>query len=282
MFKFRLRQFNQRLIRFWLILVWIILIGVVLEGVVLTKNQVLILDDLSQSMNLITESIKPKLKVTYVELPNAHKVVALVEDYKQDDSLWRIVSRMRPLNQQNYRPVIELAIVQSWSQKSNDERSIRSELQTPLRDMFTAARAAGYDLMIGSGFRSAQLQSIYYNNFVRNKGQAYADKVSARPGTSEHQLGLAVDLAYTNRNCYLSTCFAKTGAGKWLASEAHNYGFILRYPEGKEDITGYQYEPWHFRYVGLDLATALHESGLTLDEAEPFLLKARASLGYKD
>ena len=170
----------------------------------------------------------------------------------------------------------------TWKQKSRDEQSVRPELQEPLSQMFADAKAVGYNLMIGSGFRSSQLQSTYYNNFVRTRGQAYADKVSARPGTSEHQLGLAVDLAYTSQECYLHTCFADTGAGKWLAANAHNYGFILRYSKGREDITGYQFEPWHFRYVGRDLALALYQSGLTLDEAEPYLLKTRENLGYKD
>lgn len=277
--KLKKRQARQP-IKLTLIVLLLVLTWVVLQGTVLIKNQETVFDETAQVSSNVTT--KPKPKVVYVELPNANKVVALEEDYKQDNSLWRIVSRSRPLNNQDYRPEIELANVATWKQKSRDEQSVRPELQEPLSQMFADAKAVGYNLMIGSGFRSSQLQSTYYNNFVRTRGQAYADKVSARPGTSEHQLGLAVDLAYTSQECYLHTCFADTGAGKWLAANAHNYGFILRYSKGREDITGYQFEPWHFRYVGRDLALALYQSGLTLDEAEPYLLKTRENLGYKD
>lgn len=268
---------DQNSIKFLLTLLLIILIWVVVQGVVLIKNQSIVFDNLAQVQPV---KVKPKTEVVYVELPQAEKIIAIKEDYKRDDSLWKIASRARPLNDQNYRPAIEIASVKAWSQKSSDERSIRPELQEPLKNMFADAKNAGHDLMIGSGFRSAALQATYYNNFVRTQGQAYADRVSARPGTSEHQLGLAVDLAYVNRNCYLSTCFKDTAAGKWLADNAYKYGFILRYHENKIDITGYQFEPWHFRYVGKDLALALHQSGLTLDEAEPYLLQARAQLKY--
>ncbi len=277
--KIKKRQTRQP-IKLILTVLLLILIWVVLQGAVLIKNQEVVFDEASRPASGVV--MKPKPDVIYIELPNAEKIVAIKEDYKRDDSLWRIASRSRPLNDQNYRPAIELANVLAWKQKSNDERSIRSELQEPLSQMFIDAKKAGYELMIGSGFRSSQLQATYYNNFVRTRGQAYADRVSARPGTSEHQLGLAVDLAYVNQECYLNTCFADTGAGKWLAANANSYGFILRYPKGKEEITGYQFEPWHFRYVGKDLAMALHQSGLTLDEAESHLLEARKDLGYKD
>ena len=144
--------------------------------------------------------------------------------------------------------------------------------------MLSDAKALGSDLMIGSGFRSYDLQNVYYSNYVRLYSQAEADKFSAKPGQSEHQTGLVVDLAYTDMDCYLASCFADTPAGVWLTQNAHKYGFILRYPEGKESITGFQFEPWHFRYVGKDLARAIKESGLTLDEAKPYLDKALTEL----
>ena len=81
-----------------------------------------------------------------------------------------------------------------------------------------------------------------------------------------------MDIAAADHNCYLETCFGETAAGKWLAKHAHEYGFILRYPKGKERITGYQYEPWHFRYVGRELAAALKKADMTLDQASPILL----------
>lgn len=272
---------NKSPVKFLLGLAILFLISSILLGVILIKNQTLVWDQANQEINLLRTKTKTEPQPVYLQLPGAEKIIALKEDYKKDDSLWRIASRVRPLNDRNYRPVLEVAQAAAWQQVSRNEQSIRPELQEPLRQMFADAKAAGYELMIGSGFRSSQQQAAIYNNYVRMRGQAGADKVSARPGTSEHQLGLAVDIAYTDRNCYLKTCFAETGAGKWLAANAHQHGFILRYPRGKEEITGYQFEPWHFRYVGKDLANALHQSGLTLDEAEPYLLEARKNLGYE-
>lgn len=147
-----------------------------------------------------------------------------------------------------------------------------------IEQLFSDAKDQGLDLMIGSGFRSYALQNTYYSNYVRLYSQQEADKFSAKPGQSEHQTGLVVDLAYANMDCYLARCFADTPAGIWLAQNAHEYGFVLRYPEGKESVTGFQFEPWHFRYVGKDLALAIKESGLTLDEAKPYLDRALAEL----
>jgi D-alanyl-D-alanine carboxypeptidase len=118
------------------------------------------------------------------------------------------------------------------------------------------------------------MQKIYYDNLVSSVGEVAANQAIAKPGQSEHQTGLAIDISTLSRTCYLDQCFATTADGLWLADNSYKFGFILRYPEGMESITGYQYEPWHFRYVGIDLATALHDSKLTLDQAWPYLLKA--------
>lgn len=128
-------------------------------------------------------------------------------------------------------------------------------------DMMKAdAAAEGLTLKIVSGYRSYQQQTRTYSNFSKRDGQAVADRYSARPGHSEHQTGLAMDI----NSVYKS--FADTPEGIWLAANCVKYGFILRYPEGKEHITGYMYEPWHIRYVGTDVAQAVSESGLCLEE----------------
>jgi len=155
--------------------------------------------------------------------------------------------------------------------KSQEEVMVRAALVEPLTKLFADARAAGSELMIGSAYRSSKLQETYFNSYTSAHGSAEAELYSAHPGTSEHQLGLAVDLTTTDRNCYLVECFADTSAGRWLAANAHHYGFILRYPKGKTSITGYNFEPWHFRYVGITIATAIYESGLTYEEAFPYL-----------
>ncbi len=134
-----------------------------------------------------------------------------------------------------------------------------------LSKMFTDAKAAGLTLRVASSYRSYVDQYIIYNDYVARDGQAAADTYSARPGHSEHQSGLAFDLkspAYDG----LTLTFADTPEGIWVAEHCHEYGFIIRYPKGKEEITGYMYEPWHIRYLGVDTATEVFESGLCLEE----------------
>lgn len=126
--------------------------------------------------------------------------------------------------------------------------------------MDAAAAKAGYELYISSGFRSYGTQESIYNRYVANDGKANADRYSARPGYSEHQTGLAIDLNG------VSDSFGDTATGKWVAAHCHEYGFILRYPKGKEAQTGYMYEPWHIRYVGVDVATKIYNSGLCFEE----------------
>ena len=124
------------------------------------------------------------------------------------------------------------------------------------------AASQGISLSIISGFRSYSRQSTLYNNYVNRDGKAAADTYSARAGHSEHQTGLAADI----NSLYQS--FIDTPEGKWLNNNCHKYGFIIRYPKGKESITGYIYEPWHIRYVGVDIATSLYNGGnwISLEE----------------
>ena len=129
-----------------------------------------------------------------------------------------------------------------------------------LTQLQAGANAAGYAMPLISGYRSYDYQATLYNNYVAIDGQEAADRYSARPGTSEHQTGLAFDIGQLDDN------FGNTPAGQWLAQHAHEYGFIIRYPQGKEHITGYMYEPWHVRYLGVDLATSVYNSHLTLEE----------------
>ncbi len=132
--------------------------------------------------------------------------------------------------------------------------------------MVSAAKANGVYLSVISSYRSYSYQKTLYENYVKRDGQAAADRYSARPGHSEHQSGLAFDFGGTNQNHWLESSFADTAEGRWLAANAHKYGFILRYPKGKESITGYMFEPWHFRYVGSGEAPKIKASGKTLEE----------------
>ena len=132
--------------------------------------------------------------------------------------------------------------------------------QDALWTMISAASADGLSIWARSGFRSYSDQSWQYNVYVERDGAAVADTYSARPGHSEHQSGLAFDMNS------LDLAFADTAEGKWLAANSYKYGFIIRYPAGKEHITGYMYEPWHVRYVGVELATEIHALGVCLEE----------------
>ena len=132
---------------------------------------------------------------------------------------------------------------------------LTSETKNAFDVMASAASNEGISLWIASGFRSYSRQKALYNNYVNQDGKEEADTYSARPGHSEHQTGLAFDLNQVDRN------FGNTPEGIWLAKNAWKYGFILRYPEGKTNETGYIYESWHFRYVGNTLAEKLYNNG---------------------
>jgi len=143
---------------------------------------------------------------------------------------------------------------------------LREAAYEALKNLFAAAKEEGYDLYARSGYRSYNTQSSLYSSYVANHGQAAADTFSAKPGQSEHQTGLSMDITCEAMNFALDDTFGETAEGKWVSENAHNYGFIVRYPKGKEDITGYMYEPWHIRYLGVEMATDVYESGLTLEE----------------
>lgn len=135
-----------------------------------------------------------------------------------------------------------------------------SNCEIQFEKLTAAAALEGLNIYFASGFRSYDYQSEIYNGYVSDYGQASADTFSARPGYSEHQSGLAIDVNS------IDDSFAGTPEAIWLAEHCYEYGFILRYPQGKQDITGYKYEPWHIRYVGTDLSYPIYESGLTVEE----------------
>lgn len=151
--------------------------------------------------------------------------------------------------------------------KNYDERTLmRPEAAEALEKLFAAAKLDGYELSGVSGYRSYSRQYQIFTNNILTKGKEHTLKYSAVPGTSEHQTGLAIDISCKSLRYDLSTRFADTPEGKWVAQNAHRFGYIIRYPKGKAKITGYAYEPWHVRYVGKGLATYLYENDLTLEE----------------
>ncbi|WP_434801671.1 M15 family metallopeptidase [Robertmurraya yapensis (ex Hitch et al 2024)] len=143
---------------------------------------------------------------------------------------------------------------------------MRKEAAKHLEIMLDAAKKENIEIFAVSGYRSYERQKSVFDAKVSEAGVVAASEVVAVPGYSEHQTGLAMDVSSRSVNLELIEEFGETVEGKWLANNAHKFGFIVRYPLGKEDITGYQYEPWHFRYVGVQAATVIFEKDITLEE----------------
>ena len=146
------------------------------------------------------------------------------------------------------------------------KRYLREPAAIALASLFAAATQAGTPLAAVSGYRSEQTQADLYGLAVTEQGALQADLHSARPGHSEHQTGLAMDITSADGSCAVEVCFGSSPAGIWVAAHAHEHGFIVRYPAGKEAVTGYAHEPWHLRFVGVEVATRLTEGGLALEE----------------
>lgn len=131
------------------------------------------------------------------------------------------------------------------------------------KKLFKKAKKEGYNITIVSAYRDYDYQKELFKGYVKDKGLKYALTCSAKPGHSEHQTGLAIDIMGSNNDYNL---FDKSKEMNWMMNHAHEYGFILRYPKNKEKITGFKYEPWHYRYVGVELANIIHENNITLEE----------------
>ena len=141
-----------------------------------------------------------------------------------------------------------------------------SEVYKSFKEMQKDALKEGYEIFVDSSYRSYDYQEKVYNSYVAERGLEYATQYVALPGSSEHQTGLAFDVIYRRNGEMLDDQFDTDPEMIWLHENAYKYGFILRYPKGKEDITGFNYEPWHFRYVGKDLAFKMKERDITLEE----------------
>lgn len=159
--------------------------------------------------------------------------------------------------------------------KPDNLKYLRREAADALYDLLDAIEADGLDLVPSSTYRSYQLQKIIFENNVKLKGSVEkANRTSAKPGQSEHQTGLAVDLSCKEIDYKVNNDFADTDQAKWINENAYKYGFIVRYPKGKEAITGYSFEPWHIRYVGKDAAQYIYENGITYEEYNEQYLKS--------
>ena len=162
-----------------------------------------------------------------------------------------------------------LVVNKTYTLPSSYGNGLTNATTEAFNKMQAAAKVDGLNIYISSGFRSYSYQKTLYNNYVNRDGVVAADTYSARAGHSEHQSGLAFDVNTINDS------FANTEEGKWLNDNCYKYGFILRYPKGKSDETGYQYEPWHFRYVGVELAEKLYNNGNWITVEDYFGITSR-------
>ena len=142
---------------------------------------------------------------------------------------------------------------------------IRRDIYPYVQKMIEDAKQEGVEIIVDSGYRSYNYQQKVLDKLIEEVGDAAYQK-AALPGASEHQTGLAFDIAYYRNGVFDDDVKEEDKEAIWLANNSYKYGFILRYPKGKEEITGFQFEPWHFRFVGLELAHKLYEEGITLDE----------------
>lgn len=184
----------------------------------------------------------------------------------EPDSITALVNPHNKLPE-DYNPddLVYPAVKFIFSEKL-EKRKLRKDAARALEEMFAAAEKDNIYLAGVSGYRSHATQKALFDRYVKRDGYEKARTYSALPGTSEHETGLAIDVSGSDGKCAAADCFGDTKESEWLQKHAAEYGFIVRYPEGKDDITGYQYEPWHMRYVGKELAKKLVDDGLTLEE----------------
>jgi D-alanyl-D-alanine carboxypeptidase len=196
-----------------------------------------------------------------VEVHNGVKVIM------NPDNILALVNKEQSLPA-TYKPkdLVVPRVPFSFTEKNVEKRYMRAEAAAALEALFAAARKEGIQLVAVSGYRSYERQKGIFTEEIKEKGKEEAIHAVALPGQSEHQTGLAVDISSPSIHNALTTAFGETKEGKWVAEHAHEYGFIIRYPKGKEAVTGYQYEPWHLRYVGKKAAKVIFERKITLEE----------------
>ena len=189
-----------------------------------------------------------------------------------DDNYLLLINRTHPLAQ-DYVPtdMVKVESVVSGVGVPGETDQLRKVAADAFEDMVKAAKEAEIEILMRTGYRSYEYQrDRLYEPTVKSNGQEYADTVSAKPGQSEHQTGLALDIGGKSENYSLSNNFGDTSEGKWVAEHCYEYGFIIRYTDGTRekpgDVTGFISEPWHLRYVGVEAAKEIKESGKLLEE----------------
>lgn len=192
---------------------------------------------------------------------SSHKDTYLNKSSENSSKYLMLVNKKNPL-ELNYEPEnLVKPNIEFLNDTSEESRYMDEEAAKALEKLFEAARVENITLIGSSAYRSYKSQVGVLKDEIISKGVDYANSYVAKPGKSEHQSGLSIDVTNESR------CFDKTSLeAQWIANNAYKFGFILRYPEGKEDITGYNYEPWHIRYVGKEAAKDIYSRNITLEE----------------
>lgn len=227
----------------------------------LMTEKYFILSNLERYINLIkTTNIKDVIEL--VNTDRDYSFYTNIQSTNLDKDYLMLVNKYHNLDN-DYVPNNLVNVI-------NGNGQVLNIVNNELTEMYNDAKELGLNLFAQSNYRSYSRQETLYNNYVKSKGQVAADRESARPGHSEHQTGLAIDFiipGQTLEQFYLSNEFI------WLKDNSYKYGFILRYPEDKENITGYIYEPWHYRYVGKEVAQYIYENDLTFDEYYAYFIE---------
>ncbi|MFS0591559.1 M15 family metallopeptidase [Cytobacillus horneckiae] len=214
--------------------------------------------------NTMEEENDMSLEAAYF---NDIKVVDELNIIQNPSNIMALVNKQFSLPS-DYAPddLVRPDVAFSFGDEEVEKSYLRKEAAEGLEKMFAAAKKDGIDLFAVSGYRSYERQDAVFSAEVNRVGEEKAVQAVAFPGSSEHQTGLSMDISSATVDYTLTEKFENAPEGKWLKDNAHHYGFILRYPKGKEEVTGYQFEPWHFRYIGVDAATVIFEKDLTLEE----------------
>lgn len=201
--------------------------------------------------------------------PDARKLSAPVERKEVAKNLLDnlvLVNKNNPLPPDYVPPDLAIPDMPFVFPENLPQRYLRKEAAQALSQLYEKAAQEGIEIVGVSGYRSYQRQDEIFTARAKERGEMEANRTSAYPGQSEHQTGLAVDISSPVVGCQLTQDFGDTTEGRWLSENAPEFGFIIRYQKGEENITGYAYEPWHLRYVGKDAARTIAQRNLTLEE----------------
>lgn len=194
------------------------------------------------------------------------QTVDSIEASAPPDSIPVLVNKQNKLPEDYHPGDLIVPDIPFIFEEMSEKRKMRAEAASAIEKLFAGAERQGVALLGVSAYRSHEAQTSLFNYYVEQDGYEKAITYSAAPGTSEHETGLAIDVTGGDGKCAAEACFAGTEEALWLEEHAAEYGFIIRYPKGKEEITGYHYEPWHLRYVGKTIAKKIANRGITLEE----------------